>query len=481
MKDNNYSLEQKRGSWGTRFGFLISLWFASAGIGNIWRFPWKTASMGGGAFVLPYLVFILILSLPAVMGEGIIGKYAQGGPIASFRKIGGSLRGLGMSIIILNMFVAYSILIAGQSLAYTFFSATGAAMRDPEGLWNGFVGNTPLMVMLFIGIVLLSTIPPYLGISGGVEKVGKFMGVACIIMLVIAAVRGVTLPGAWEGVVYYLNPDWSRMFKIDTLANAMGQAYFSFGPGWAWFLTLSSYAKLHEDTGRAQLTTGLADTSIALLAGFAVIPTLFASGLGVGMGSKSSFVALPIIFNHLPMGTFFCTMFFLAFFFAAYTCEYVLVDVVGSFFVDYFGWKRKKAIVASGIVLIIAGIWPTINGQVFATFDTLFGLYFLPMAVTLQSIAAAHVFSAERFRKTVMNPYGNGYIGTWWELLYKWVVPSLSMFLMIKWAIDMSASGAPWYLGWGGMVIIAAVLVGSMVIFGKLDEQKQKTLVSVGK
>lgn len=476
---DHYFVDQSevRGSWGTRFGFLIALWFAAVGVGNVWRFPWQASSLGGGAFVVPYMLFILILSLPAVMAEGVIGKYGQGGPVQSFRKIGGPLRGLGISIVILNAFVAYSIIVAGHALVFSIASLT-PLMNDPASMWNSYINNPTLVTGVFILIVLLSVIPPYLGVNKGIEKFAIYMGVTCIIILVVGALRAVTLPGAWAGIEYYLKPDWPKMFTIKVLAAAMAQAYFSFGPGWSWFLTLSSYARYNEDTGRAQMTTGLADTSIALLAGFCVLPVLFAMGLGTDLGTQSSFVALPMLFGEMAGGRIFTFLFFLAFFFAAYTCEYVLVDVTGSFFQDAFQWPRKKSILAAGALLIAFGLWPTLNETVFNTYDTLFGLYFLPMAVTLQAIAAGWIFTTERFRKTVMNPWGNGYIGPIWDLFYKWVTPGLSMFLMIYWAIDMTRSGAPWYLGVGGMAIIAAVLLGSMYIFGQWDKAKEKRVLA---
>ncbi len=476
---NHYFVDQSglRGAWGTRFGYLIALWFASVGVGNVWRFPWQAAANGGGAFVIPVMVFILILSLPAVMGEGVVGKYGQGGPVQSFRKIGGSLRGTGIAMIVLNAFVAYYFIVVAHSFVFLMASFT-PLIGDPAGLWASYTGTPHYVLGAFILMVILSVIPAYLGVNKGIEKVSIYMGVTCIIVLVIGALRAVTLPGAWEGINYYLKPDWSKMFTINVLTAAMAQAYFSFGPGWGWFLTLSSYAKYHEDTGRAQVTTGFADTSIALLAGFCVFPVLFAFNLGTDLGGQSSFVALSLLFSQMAGGRIFTILFYLAFFFAAYTCGYVLVDVTGSFFQDAIQVSRKKSLIIAGALLVAMGTLPTLNENIFNTVDTLFGYYFLPMAVTLQAIAAGWIFSAERLRKTVMNPWGNGYIGPIWEIFYRWVAPGLSMFLMIYWGIGMTKSDAPWYLGIGGMLIIAVALLGSMYVFGKWDKAKEQRILA---
>lgn len=469
---------KKRESWATRYGFLVTSWFAAIGIGNMWRFPFRTAQNGGGAFLVPYILFILILSIPAVLGEAATGKYTQSNPVGAYRKISG-YSGIGLASIILNIVVAYYMVVVSYTFAYLGYSIAGTYFKVDAGtLWNSFVNNIPLVYGLFVFTLILSAIPPLLGIQKGIERVSKILGTCAFAILLICAIRGVTLPGASAGIEYYLKPNWGKMFSAITLTNAMGQAFFTFGAGWGWFLVLSSYLKKHEDVGLGYITTGFADTSFALLAGFAVIPTMIALGVSPEVGAGIPYVAMPLLFSRMAGGRVFAILFFAAFAFAAYTCAYVLIEVIAAWFIDEFGLSRRKAVALTTIILLITGTPAALSSKVLESLDTIFGVYFLPIAVILQVIGSGYIFGAERLRITVINPYGNAYIGKWWTYAYKFVVPIICTVLMLWYAYTISAGGGPWYLGWGGFLIVIVLIL--VTIYGSYLYDKKKGLIKAG-
>lgn len=458
---------EKRGSWGTRIGYLMTMWFSAIGIGNMWRFPFRCAGSGGGAFLLPYLVFILLISLPSVMMESAAGKYGRSSPVGTMGKMAG-MRGIGIVILLLNMMAAYYIVVVSQSLYWVVQSARNVfATTDAAVVWNNFMANKGLSFGLFVITLILSVIPPFFGIQKGVEKVGKWIGGFAFVIIIVGAVRALTLPGAIDGVVFFLTPDWSRMFTSATLGSALSQAYFTFGAGWGWFLVLSSYLNKESDVGFSSITTGFADTTFALLSGFAIIPTLFACGYTSEtvstLGISTAYVALPQVFVGMKGGYIISLLFFAALFFAAYSCAYVLVEVVASYLIDNLHMSRKKAAVISGLILLVCGAAPSMSETLLNNLDSIFGSFVLPSLVTLQVVSIGYRFGGERLRRIVINVFGNGYIGKFFTKIYLYFVPAINIFLMFWFAHGSYAAGSPWYLGYGGLFLvlgICAVVVG---------------------
>lgn len=468
-------LSKKRGAWGSRIGFLITTWFAAIGIGNMWRFPFRCAMNGGGAFLVPYLFFILTVSLPAVTAEAAAGKYAHSDAVGSMGKVGG-LRGGGVMMLVLNLFGAYYLVVVSQSL-YWFGHAikNTFATQESETVWAAFMDNKMLCFGIFFVTLILSAIPPYFGIKAGIERVVKYIGGFAIIVIAIGAIRAITMPGAIDGIVYYLTPDWGKMFTASTMTSALSQAYFTFGAGWGWYLILSSYLKKESDVGFGHLTTGFADTFFALMAGFAIIPTLFASGYNsenIGtLGSSTAYIAMPKVFQGMTGGYIISVLFFAALFFAAYSCAYVLVEVIGSFFIDTLGMNRKKGTVIAAVLLLVCGTPAALSSYVLDSLDTIFGCYLLPLLVTVQVVSFGYRFGGNRLRIAEYNMYGNGYLGKWMTILYMYWVPVVNVFLMVYFAWSMSGDGMPWYYGWKGFAIILIVTLGVVFGFNYVDRK----------
>ena len=468
-------LSKKRGAWGSRIGFLITTWFAAIGIGNMWRFPFRCATNGGGAFLLPYLFFILTVSVPAVIMEASTGKYAHKDAVGTTSKVGG-LRGSGVLTLLINLFGSYYMVVVSQSLYWLWKSIKNDFAKEAsETLWSGFMDNKGLCFAVFALTVVLAVIPPVFGIKEGVERVGKYIGGFAIIIIVVGAIRAITLPGAMDGVAFFLTPNWSQMFTAQTLTSALSQAYFTFGAGWGWFMILSSYLNKTADVGMGHLTSGFADTFFALMSGFAIIPTLFASGYTTetigSLGASTAYVAMPKVFVGMKGGYILALLFFAALFFAAYSCAYVMVEVIGSFFIDSLKWSRKKASVAAGACILICGAAPAISPTVLDALDTIFGCYLLPLIVTLQVIGFGYRFGKDRMRIGSVNLYGNGYIGKWLTGLYLFWVPVINIFLMLWYAITLSGDGIPWYYGWKVFAVVIVIALAVVLGFNYVDRK----------
>ncbi len=463
----------KRDNWGTRIGFLMTTWFAAIGIGNMWRFPFRCAENGGGAFLLPYLVFILLISLPSVIYESASGKYGHSSTVDTMGKMSG-LRGIGVMMLLLNMFAAYYIVVVSQSFYWVIESARNTfATVSPEVVWSNYQSNKGLCFGMFLITLLLSAIPPYFGIQKGIERVAKWIGGFALIIIVVGAVRALTLPGAIDGIVYFLTPTWSEMFTSKTLTAALSQAYFTFGAGWGWFLVLSSYLKKESDAGFGNVTTGFADTSFALLAGFAIIPTLFACGYNSEtiktLGISTAYVAMPQVFTGMKGGYVISLLFFTALFIAAYSCAYVLIEVIACFMIDTLHMSRKKGTVISTLLLLVCGAAPSMNENLLNHLDNIFGSYVLPTLVTLLVVAVGYRFGGERLRVLVINTFGNGYIGKWAMILFKYLGPVMNNVRMILFAHSNQSSGL-WFLGYGGLLLtwaITLVVVGGLWWYDK--------------
>lgn len=474
----------KRDNWGSRIGYLMTAWFAAIGIGNMWRFPFRCAENGGGAFLLPYLVFILAMSLPAVIYESSAGKYGHTSTVDTLGKMAG-MRGVGVMMLLLNMTAGYYIVVVSQSFYWVIQSASNAfATTAPETVWSNFMANKPLCFGMFVITLILSAIPPYFGIQKGIERVAKWIGGGALIIIVIGAIRGVTLPGAMDGIVYYLTPNWDTMFTAKTLTSALSQAYFTFGAGWGWFMILSSYLKRESDAGYCNINTGFADTSFALISGFAIIPTLFASGYNSEtiktLGSSTAYVAMPKVFANAQGGYIITLLFFISLFFAAYSCAYVIIEVIGSFFIDTLHFSRQKGTIISTLIVLVCGAPASMSESLLNNLDGLFGCYVLPTVVTLLVIAMGYRFGAERQRRCVINVFGNGYIGRWAPALFKYLVPVINVVLMVWNAYSyQSDPSSPWFMGFGGLGLVVVITIVVVVVFYWYDRKHNVPWVGI--
>ena len=351
--------------FGSRIGFILAAAGSAVGLGNVWRFPYMTAENGGAAFVLLYLGCVVLIGVPVLLAELAIGRASGKNAVGAFEVLHptGSKRwrfagGLGVftGLAILSF---YSV-IAGWTLSYLGRALVGtfAEPMTPQAsgaLFQSIISNPVESVGMTAAFLLLTAIVVRGGVSGGIERASKVLMPAFFVMLVVLAVRALTLPGGGPGVRYLLEPDFSEITAISVMS-AMGQALFSLSLGMGGMITYGAYLQKHERLGLASASVAFFDTGVAIMAGLMVFPTLFAVGVEPGNGGPGLvFVAMPAIFEELPAGQAFGVAFFALLVVAAWTSTIALLEVVVAYLVGERGWKRETAVwSATAVCLLLA-------------------------------------------------------------------------------------------------------------------------------
>ncbi|MEL4306136.1 sodium-dependent transporter [Methanococcoides sp. LMO-2] len=347
----------------TRIGFLLVSAGCAIGLGNIWRFPFIAGKYGGGAFVVVYLAFLLILGLPILIMEFATGRAGRQNIAGSMRKLepkGKRWHLFGYIAIIGNVvLLMFYTTVAGWGLAYFYYMVKGSFIYlEPSEIgifFDLFMGRTMEMITWMALVVGLGAFICSVGLQKGVERTGKVMMSGLFFILIILVIRSVTLPGAAEGISFYLDPDFSSLSWKGIYA-AMTQAFFTLSVGVGGMTIFGSYInKDHSLTGESLKITFL-DTSIALMAGLMIFPACSAFGVDVGSGPGLLFVTLPNVFNQMPAGILWGTLFFLFLAFASMSTVMGISENVIAFSIDEWGWDRKKASLLTGASIFILSI-----------------------------------------------------------------------------------------------------------------------------
>lgn len=353
-------------------GFILVSAGCAIGLGNVWRFPFITGQYGGASFVLIYLVFLAILGLPIMVAEYAVGRASLHSVAMSFDALEpkgtkwhlykyGAVAGN----LLLMMFYTT---VSGWMLYYFFKMATGGFEGlDAEGIGQAFGGLLADPVMLFINmaiIVLLGGGVCYLGVRTGVERITKSMMTCLLGLMVLLAVNSILLPGSGEGLQYYLYPDFGRLMEFgvqEVVFAAMGQAFFTLSIGIGSMAIFGSYiGKSKRLTGEA-IWVILLDTFVALMAGLIIFPACFSFGVNPGSGPSLLFVTLPNVFNHMPLGRLWGTLFFLFMLFAALSTVIAVFENIVCCFLELLR-KDRKIIISRGIPIIILLSMPCLLG-----------------------------------------------------------------------------------------------------------------------
>ena len=352
--------EAHREHWGSRIGFILAAAGSAVGLGNIWRFPYITGKYGGAAFVLVYLALIFIVGFSVMLAEMAIGRKAQLNAVGSFQKLrGGAWPIVGwMGVLAGFMILSFYGVIGGWTIKYFIWSFTGlmgdAAAGKAGDVFGAFVTNTPQVIMYQAIFMLITIWVVYKGIGEGIEKYCKILMPALFVILLILIVRSVTLEGAGKGLEFYLKPDFSKLTG-ESFAAALGQAFFSLSLGMGCMITYGSYVDKQTTLPGAAIQVCVIDTMVAILAGLAIFPAVFAFGVDAGAGPGLTFVTLPSVFAKMAGSSIWSALFFLLLFIAALTSATSLLEVVAAYVIDK-GWARPKAAVIMGLLIFALGV-----------------------------------------------------------------------------------------------------------------------------
>ena len=358
---------EKREKFSSRLGFILISAGCAVGLGNVWRFPYITGKYGGAAFVLIYLVFLVILGLPIMVMEFSVGRASQKSAARSFHVLepkGSKWHFMAILAIAGNyLLMMFYTTVGGWMLAYVIKMIrgefTGLTPDEVGGVFNGMLGQPGSMTFWMIVTVIIGFLVCSLGLQKGVERVTKFMMASLFVILIILCIRSVTLPGAAEGVRFYLIPDFHKITEyglFEVVFAAMGQAFFTLSLGIGAMAIFGSYiAKEHTLTGESIRICTL-DTIVALLAGLIIFTACFAFQVNPGEGPGLVFVTLPNIFNQMAGGRIFGTLFFIFMSFAALSTIIAVFENILSFSIDLFGWTRKKAVAVNFVAILLLSL-----------------------------------------------------------------------------------------------------------------------------
>jgi neurotransmitter:Na+ symporter, NSS family len=441
----------KRSFWKSRFGFLLAASGSAVGLGNIWRFPYVVGTNGGAAFVFIYLVIVIVVGFPMLVTEITIGKESRKNPIGTFKALApGTPWWLTGALIVLSAFVILSFysVVAGWAVSYFIKAARG--FFTPESNYPEiFTNHTshPIAPLIGHGFFMLVTVFVIAkGIVKGIERSVKILMPVMILLLITLVIRSVTLPGAFEGVSFYMKPEFSEI-TFKTILYASGQAFYSIGLGFGVLLTYASYLPEKETvTDNAMYIIGI-DTLVALIAGFAVFPAVFALGFDPAAGAGLAFITIPAVLSEIPGSLFFNSVFFLLLIIAALTSAFSILEVVVSWLIDEHRWSRRKSAVLAGLLIFMFGIPASLSFgplSAFKIFDMVFfdlldflqESFLLPLGGFLTAIFAGYVWKAKRTRDAANRVKGKLILGRWFDVLICYVVPLAIALVMVFGLID---------------------------------------------
>lgn len=353
-----------RGSWGSKMAFIFAATGSAIGLGNIWAFPMMVGRNGGAVFVLVYIVAVVLIGFTVMLSELIIGRHAQKNPVGAFAHIkpGTPWKLIGyLGVLTGVVILSYYSVVAGWAAGYFVKTASGAFRGEvtsqlTDKIFREFT-SSPLQSILFLFIMIgITTFVISRGVKGGIERWTKVLMPCLFLLIVILAVRALTLPGAGRGVSFYLNPDFSKLSGKVVLF-ALGQAFFSLSLGMGAMITYGSYISKKDNLVSSAAWVSFADTLIAFLAGIIIFPTLFAiPGIAPSEGPSLVFKVLPLIFSQIPGGYVFGTLFFILLVVAALTSTISLLEVPVAYFIDEKRRNRTTAALTVGFFAFLLGI-----------------------------------------------------------------------------------------------------------------------------
>ena len=395
---NSSNIKQGRG-FTSNFGAIVAAAGGAIGLGNIWRFPYVAGSNGGGAFVLVYLFFIFFIGVPLLLSEFIIGRRSQHNAVGAFRTLTPKYKQwalVGM-LGIFTTFLIYSFysVVAGWTLNYVVLSVSGSLSgltpHEVTDVFFNFTQSSWLPIIYQFIFLTITGLIIIAGVQKGIEKYTKILLPILFFLMLLMCARSLTLDGAKQGVEFLFKPDFSALTWGGVLA-ALGQAMLSLSIGTGASITYGSYIQKKDNLFKTSLWITGADTLIALLAGLAIFPAVFAFGMSPASGPSLVYEVLPNVFNSMVGGQFFAILFFLLLSVAALTSTILLLEILVLWMIEEWKWTRVKASIIASLAVFMVGIFCSLSFGVLHDFTicgrTIFDLFDLLTASYLMPIGA---------------------------------------------------------------------------------------------
>ncbi len=439
-----------RGQFSSSLGFILAATGSAIGLGNLWKFPYVAGNSGGGLFLIFYLVFVLILGVPLLITEISIGRKTHLNPIGAYRKLDKKWTTVGIFGVVCSFIVlSYYSVVGGWVIKYFFsYLFSGNFGDNPSTYFADFISSPVQPVAWHLIFMALTTIIVIGGISKGIEKVSKFMLPGLFVLIIVLCIRSVTLDGASQGLKFFLmpHPDQLSSFSgvINVMEQALGQVFFSLSIGTGIAITYGSYLQKDSNIPKNSVIIAGLDSLVAILAGVAILPAVFALGFKPTAGPGLIFEVIPAVFESMPLGRVFGTLFFLLVFFAAVTSAMAILEVVTSFIIDNFKLNRKISTIIVASIMAVIGIFASLSMGPMANFN-IFGMnifdflgfltdkILMPLTGILTCIFIGHRFKVRRLSEEICEGIPTGKFK--WERVYefviKWIAPILIFIVFI--------------------------------------------------
>jgi neurotransmitter:Na+ symporter, NSS family len=436
----------KEETFSSRWGVIVAGLGMAVGTGNLWRFPRIAAQNGGAAFLIPWMVFLFTWSLPLLIAEFAIGRGMRRGVVGSFtRMVGPRFAWMGGWVAIVTvMILFYYSVVTGWTLKYFLASLTGELRGvQPGSYWDAYLDSGWQPVFFHVVSAVLGGFVILQGVVKGIERANKILIPSLFVLLLAAAARSVSLPGAERGLEFLFNPDISALAHYRTWLEALSQSAWSTGAGWGLILTYGMYLRRSDDIVLNSTTIGFGDHSASLLAGMAVLPAAFAmlapAEAMEAMRSGNTglmFIWIPQLFERMPGGAFFQTLFFLALFFAALSSLIAMIELATRVLMDA-GLARRTAVAAVVGAIVVLGLPSALSRTFFANQDWVWGVGLMVSGLFIA--LATTMYGQERFRNELVNTEGNDLrVGRFYEWILKYLVP-VQFILMFSWWMYQAA------------------------------------------
>lgn len=358
----------QRENFSGRFGVLVAMAGSAIGLGNLWRFPYMVGTNGGAAFIFVYILFVFLLSLPILFSEFIVGRRSQTNAFGAIRILapGSHWKWVGvLSIITPMIIVSYYSVIGGWSIEYFFKSCTFGfteyvTNEELDNMFNAFISSRWAPLFGHTAFLALTAFVVMGGVKSGIERFGKVMMPILFVVVVLIAIRAMTLPGAVDGIRYLFKPDFSKI-DAGVCAAALGQSFYSLSLGCGTMITYASYVKKTENIVSSGVSIAVFDLLFALIACCAIMPAVFAFGLSPQEGPSLVFKTLPFIFSKMPLGGIVAILFFFSLLVAALTSSISMFEVGVAYFVEEKKLSRLLSCVVVFLITWIIGVFCSLS------------------------------------------------------------------------------------------------------------------------
>ena len=426
----------QNGGFGSGVGFVLACVGSAVGMGNIWMFPYRVGQYGGGAFLVPYILFVALFGLVGLSAEFAIGRRAGTGTLGAYeycwnkRKKGklGYILGWIPLMGSLGIAIGYSVIV-GWVLRSLGGSLTGALLTEDAATYfsqaTGDFGSVPWHLI----IVAVSALILMFGATKGIEKINKILMPAFFILFAILAVRVAFLPGASEGYKFLFIPDWSKLLEVDTWVMAMGQAFFSLSITGSGMIVYGTYLSKDEDIPKASVRTAIFDTIAAMLAALAIMPAVFAFGIEPNSGPPLMFITLPNIFKQMPMGQLFAVLFFVSVVFAGVTSLINMFEAVSESWQTRFKLPRKAAVALCAGIAFVVGLFLEAEPKVGSWMDFI-TIIVVPFGAVLGAVSIYYILGYDEIKEELEEGRSKP-LGKYFKPLAKYVYVPMSIIVFV--------------------------------------------------